>query len=113
MDNRSEKNEEESDESVAETTVASPVNQKARQLALAYHIQSLIESGEAKDIASIADAAGISRARISQILDLALLAPNIQESILDGSFSLGSHALRQLAGILDWEQQKGWLASHE
>ena len=86
-----------------EPSIADP---KARQLALAYHIDALIASGEMKDIAHVARVAGVSRARISQVLDMALLEPGIQEAILNGSCGLGSHALRRLAGMLDWKEQR-------
>ena len=63
----------------------SRVDPKARQLALAHHIHALIASGEMKDIAHVARVAGVSRARISQVLDMALLEPGIQEAILNGT----------------------------
>ncbi|MBU8920925.1 MAG: hypothetical protein KOO63_03595 [Bacteroidales bacterium] len=97
----------------SEMAPAAVVSEKARQLALAYHIHSLVDSGEVKDIASIADAAGISRARVSQILDLTLLAPSIQEGILDGSLSMGSHALRELSTIRYWPEQEEWIVNHQ
>lgn len=89
----------------------SQVDPKARQLALAYHIQALIASGEMKDVAHVARVAGVSRARISQVLDMALLEPGIQEAVLVGTCGLGAHALRRLAGILCWEEQKLWLGT--
>ncbi len=90
---------------VARRETKAPVNKQARRLALAYHIEALIASGEMMDIAHVARVAGVSRARVSQILDMTLLAPSIQEAVLDGSLALGSHALRQLTGMLDWEEQ--------
>jgi hypothetical protein len=70
---------------------------QAHQLALAYHIDALIASGEFKDIAHVARVAGVSRARVSQVLDLMQLAPWIQGNILAGSPSYSSHELRQLS----------------
>ena len=43
---------------------------KARNLALAYYIDSLIRSGEVKDLAAVARMCGVSRARVSQIMRL-------------------------------------------
>lgn len=83
-----------------------PVNKQARQLALAYHIEALIASGEVKDIAHVARVAGVSRARVSQLLDMMLLAPWFQEGVLDGTCGLGAHALRRLAGMPEWEAQE-------
>lgn len=82
------------------------VNKQARQLALAYHIEALIARGEMKDIAHVARVAGVSRARVSQVLDMTLLAPWVQEGILDGSCKLGAHALRRLAGMPNWMKQR-------
>jgi hypothetical protein len=58
---------------------------KARQLALAYHIDALIASGGFKDIAHVARVAGLSRARVSQVLDMKLLAPWVQDGILNST----------------------------
>jgi len=88
----------------------SHVDPKARQLALAHHIHALIASGEMKDIAHVARVAGVSRARISQVLDMALLEPRIQEEVLSGSSQLGAHAIRKLAGIQEWKTQRRSLA---
>ena len=62
--------------------VSCHADRKRRQLALAYKIASLIESGE---IASFADAAkriGVTRARVTQIMDLQLLPMAEQERLL-------------------------------
>ena len=82
-----------------------PVNRQARQLALAYHIEALIAIGAMKDIAHVSRVAGVSRARVSQLLDMTLLAPWVQESVLDGSCALGTHELRRLTGVPDWRLQ--------
>lgn len=54
----------------------------ARLLALAHRIQELIDTGQVKDLAEIARRGHISRARMTQIMNLLLLAPDIQEEIL-------------------------------
>lgn len=54
----------------------------AKMLALAHRLQAAIDSGEHEDQAAVARAFGISRARVSQLLDLTLLAPDIQEEVL-------------------------------
>jgi hypothetical protein len=91
----------------------STANPKTRQLALAYHIHALIASGEMKDIAHVARVAGVSRARISQVLNMALLEPGIQETVLDVSCPFGSHELRRLAGMIDWGEQKRWTGRNQ
>lgn len=51
-------------------------------LALAHELQGLIDRGEIADRALLADQIGLTRARLTQILDLVLLAPDIQEAVL-------------------------------
>lgn len=86
----------------------------ALQLALAYRIQGAIEAGEIKDQAEAARQMGVTRARVTQLLDLTLLAPDIQERMLymeDGSsvrVSLGLR-LRAASSSGDWELQRAGL----
>src|SRR4029077_19941358 len=51
-------------------------------LALAHRFEALVRSGEVRDYADLARAGHVSRARMSQILKLLMLAPSIQERIL-------------------------------
>ncbi len=55
----------------------------ARLLALAHRIDGMIRSGEIRNWAEAARLIGISRARMSQVANLTLHAPKIQEAILD------------------------------
>ena len=54
----------------------------ARLLALAHRLQEAIDRGDYQDRAELARVLGVTKARVSQILDLTLLAPEIQEEIL-------------------------------
>ena len=54
----------------------------ALMLALAYRIERAIEEGEVRDQAEAARRLGVTRARLSQVQDLALFAPGIQEAFL-------------------------------
>ena len=54
----------------------------SRLMALAIRFEQLIRDGVVKDQADLARLAHISRARVTQIMDLLLLAPEIQEEIL-------------------------------
>ena len=54
----------------------------ARMLALAHHIQRAIDCEAITDRAAFAREVGLSRARVTQVMDLLLLAPEIQEAIL-------------------------------
>ena len=87
----------------------------ARQLALAHALQRRVDDGEFADYADMARALGFTRARITQIMDLLLLAPGIQEEILfleivPGVQPISERALRdRLRGALDWaEQVRRW-----
>jgi|GEM_PF-6660512 len=57
----------------------------AQTLALAHELPSLIDSSEVPDRATLARHLGLTRARVTQILDLLLLAPDIQVSVLVGA----------------------------
>ena len=88
----------------------------ARMLALAHRMQAMIASGEVPDRATLARRLGFSRARITQLLDLLLLAPDIQEEILfsevpPGRDSVTEHDLRRVVRAALWsEQRESWAA---
>jgi len=79
-----------------------PVRRPARvaqMLGLAHRIEEAIERGDYRDRADAARQLGITRARVTQLLDLLLLAPDIQEHIVfleavDGVEPLSERALR-------------------
>jgi len=54
----------------------------ARQLALAHEIERRIRARELHDLAHAAQSFGLTRARITQIVNLTLLAPAVQAEIL-------------------------------
>ena len=54
----------------------------ARMLALAHHLQGAIDRGEVADSAQVARALGLTRARMTQLLDLLGLAPDLQDLVL-------------------------------
>jgi hypothetical protein len=54
----------------------------ARLLALAHKFQKMIDSREVESMAELARLGRVSRARITQIMDLLMLAPEIQDAIL-------------------------------
>ena len=55
----------------------------ARLMALAIKFQDLVNRGEVRDYADLARLGYVTRARMTQIMNLLLLAPKIQESLLD------------------------------
>jgi hypothetical protein len=84
----------------------------ARRLALAHRLDALVRSGEAKDYATLAAVGQVTRARVSQILDLLLLAPDIQERLLDlvkpdiGRELVSEQDLRPVVAEPDWKKQR-------
>jgi hypothetical protein len=67
----------------------------ARQVALAQALQQRIESGEFRNQAEMARALGFSRERVSKIMDLLLLAPDIQEELLFLESGPGAQAIAE------------------
>lgn len=88
----------------------------ARQLALAHALQKRVNSGEFADYADMARALGFTRARVTQLMDLLLLAADIQEEllfleVLPGAQTISEHALRAVLRATDWiEQRRRWAA---
>ena len=54
----------------------------ARLLALALRCEQLVAAGVIANYAALADLGHVSRARVTQILNLLLLAPDLQEALL-------------------------------
>ena len=67
--------------------------------------------GTAKDYADLGRLGGVSRSRISQIMNLRNLAPSLQELILLPSVgrhtgdALNEHSLRRISALVDWREQ--------
>jgi len=83
-----------------------------RLMALAIKLDAGLEAGRLKDLADIARLSGITRARATQIMNLLLLAPDIQESILflPRTAPLTERALRDVASLPDWSAQRKMLS---
>ncbi len=89
----------------------------ARQLALAHALQGRIESGDFANQAALARGLGFSRERISKLLDLLNLAPDIQEQILFLECAPGSQPAAEadlhevVLKTAVWEEQRvSWAA---
>jgi hypothetical protein len=83
----------------------------AHLLAMAHHLEALIQKGSVEGRADVARRLGLTRARVTQILDLTLLAPDIQEEILfaeavDGVEPHTEREAREVARELDWQRQR-------
>jgi len=86
------------------------VSPAARNLALAYRIDELIEKGLIADYTAAARLLNVSQVRITHLMSMLLLAPTIQEAILAGTIAPGDKQLRQLARVADWREQIDQLA---
>jgi hypothetical protein len=85
-------------------------------LALAIHLENLIREGEAKDYADLSRLSCLCRERISQIVRLNYLAPDIQVELLylpplpAGRYPISETAVRKIADLLSWaEQRREWI----
>lgn len=93
--------------------VVAPVPARiARLVALAHHVEGLVRSGKVRDYADVAALGGITRARVTQIVNLLLLAPDIQAQLLDmerppvGREEVGERDVRDIAAEMDWNVQR-------
>jgi hypothetical protein len=83
-----------------------------RVLALAIQFQEMIRRGEVRDYADLARLGCLTRERISQIMKLVWLAPDIQIEVLflpptlGGRYPISEVSLRPIAQELDWAKQR-------
>ena len=84
----------------------------ARLMALAIRFEGYLLAGEVYDYAELADLGHVSRARISQIMNLLNLAPDLQEALLflprtvRGDDAIIMRHLQPIASVLDWRKQR-------
>lgn len=92
-----------------------PIPRVTRLIALAIKFQDMVDRGEVRDYADIARLGFVTRARLTQIMNLLLLAPNIQEVLLSEMLpmhtSIPERTLRVVAQMVLWEDQKCELAN--
>ena len=83
-----------------------------RLMALAIKFEGYVRDGVVKDYAELARLGHVTRARVTQIMDLNLLAPDIQEAILDlprtveGRDGMTLRELREVLREDRWEGQR-------
>jgi hypothetical protein len=82
----------------------------AKLMALAIHFDQLIREGKVRDQAEIAYLGHVSRARVTQIMNLLNLAPEIQEELLfmeqHNGFCTSERNMRYLENFLSWDKQR-------
>jgi hypothetical protein len=97
---------------VAAPIEAGQLPRATRVLALAIQFQEMLRTGEVRDCADLARLAGVTRERISQIMKLAWLAPDIQMEVLyfppvsGVHFPVRERALRGISSRLSWDEQR-------
>lgn len=87
----------------------------SRYMALAIHFEDLIRRDVVTDYADLVRLGHVTRARVTQIMNLRLLAPKIQEQILyhdsepKSAARIDLKSLQLLTSDLDWNRQrKAW-----
>jgi hypothetical protein len=84
----------------------------SRYMALAIHFEELIRQGIVTDYADLARLGHVTRARITQIMNLRLLAPEIQEELLlvekkcDDRAPIQLKSLQVVAKVSCWRNQR-------
>jgi hypothetical protein len=83
-----------------------------RLMALAIKFQGMLDCEAVRDYADLARLGYVTRARITQIMNLLNLAPDLQEQILFAGDAQGPHAhlverqLRRVLSAVDWPTQR-------
>jgi hypothetical protein len=93
-------------------SVSAQVPRITRLLALAVKFEGLLQQGVVKDYAELARLGQVSRARVTQIMNLLSLAPDIQQQILSwsregrGGQSVRETSVRALSSEVMWNRQR-------
>jgi hypothetical protein len=91
--------------------------QVTRILALAIHFDEMIQRTEARDFADVGRLSCLCRERVSQVMRLLYLAPDIQMELLylppvpSRRYPISETAIRKIANLLSWaDQRREWSA---
>ena len=94
------------------SSAAGPVPRVSRLMALALHYERLMAEGAITTQAEIATLSHVTRARVTQVMNMLHLAPDIQEAILFwpatrvGRERLHERDIRHIVAQPDWERQR-------
>jgi hypothetical protein len=94
------------------TAARGRVPRVSRLMALAIRFDGLLRAGSVGSYAELAELGHVSRARISQIMNLLNLAPDLQEEVLflprtkRGRDPIHLRQLQPIAAIPDWKKQR-------
>jgi hypothetical protein len=84
----------------------------ARLMALAIKLDGMLRDGVVGSQAELAELGGVTRARLTQVLNLTALAPDLQEillhlpPVLKGRDPVSEHDLRPIAAEIRWTRQR-------
>jgi hypothetical protein len=93
-------------------TESGRVPRVTRLMALALRFEHLLERGAVRDQAELAELGHVTRARVTQIMNLLYLAPDVQEAILHlprvqvGRDPIVERDIRPIAAEPDWRRQR-------
>lgn len=97
----------------AQPLPARRIQRVSRIMALAVKLDQMVQDGAVAGYSDIARLGYVTRARVTQIMNLLHLAPDIQEDILflprveEGLDPVTERDVRRIAAILDWRAQRG------
>jgi hypothetical protein len=77
-----------------------------RLMALAVKFEAMVERGEVRDYADLARLGYVTRARLTQIMNLILLAPDLQEQLLFSTITVEERRLRSVVKVVEWREQR-------
>lgn len=94
--------------SVRQLPTGDAISRIARLMALAIRFERLVNDGTIRDYADLARRGHVTRARITQIMKLLHLAPDIQEQILflPPINRLNERNLRPIVRLIRWDEQR-------
>jgi len=84
----------------------------SRLMALAIRFDGLLMRGLVRDYADLARLGLVSKPRVTQIMNLLLLTPDIQEEILflpritNGKDPISERHIRSITKLLEWDKQR-------
>jgi hypothetical protein len=99
-------------EGVVASASGGRVPRVSRLMALAIRFDQLIRDGVVSDQAELARLGHVTRARLTQIMNLLCLAPDIQEALLHlpsverGRDAITERMMRPIAAVADWRKQR-------
>ena len=101
-------------EAASDTVRRSRIPRVTRLMALAIKFQGTVDRDEVRDYADLARLGYVTRARITQIMNMLNLAPDIQEEILgtDGLAikNIPERRIRLISQLVCWNyQRKAWM----